>query len=143
MKLNRGVLIAYIAAIVVGVLLVIAAFIVNPIIGGILGSIEFVALFLTYRTHIKPSVEYSALLKNGIKATATILSIAETGIWINNAPVLKIKLMVKVPEKKEYTTVMETAISYFDATKYRTGTQIPILVDRNNLNKIQLVQNAG
>lgn len=143
MKINRGILIAFISAIVVGVLLVIAAFIVNPLIGGIIGIIEFVALLLTYRTHIKPTVEYSTLLKNGIKATATIRSIKETGTWINNAPVLKIELTVKVPGKTEYITEIETAISYFDATKYTTGSQIPILVDPNNLNKIQLVQNAG
>jgi hypothetical protein len=143
MKLHKGVVIGFVSALVVSVLFVVAAFIVDWRIGGIVSVIVLAILFSTYRTFIEPSLAYSRLLKTGIPGIGTILAISETGTWINNAPLCIIDLEVEIAGRPTYTTTISTVLSYFDAPQFQPGAHLPILVDPNNLMNAMLATDNG
>ncbi len=140
MKLNAGTIIGLVGGLVGGGIGLAAAFMADPLVGAFVGGFLLLMFFIMYRAFIKPSMEYSRLIKTGIPGTGTVLSISETGTRINNQPLCKIELQVTIPGKPSYNTVTKTVISYLQAAQFQPGTQVPIMVDPKNNMKVVLIR---
>ncbi len=139
MKINKGITMAFVAVVAVGILCSVVAFIVDHFIGVLVTGFFLGAIFLTYRKHILPSLDQARILRTGIKAIGTILSISETTTWINNAPVLKIEMEVNTDGKPKYITQVLVAVSYFDTSTLLVGKQVEIVVDPKNSMTVQII----
>lgn len=142
MKLNAGMVIGLAGALIGGSVGLAAAFMADPLVGVGVGLMLALMFFIIYRAFIKPSMDYNRLLKIGIRGTGTILSVTETGTRINNQPLCKIELQVEIPGQPVYVATTKRVISYFQITQFQQGTQVHVMVDPANNQKLQIM-NAG
>lgn len=142
MKLNVGAIIGLVCGAIGAAVGITCAFMADPVVGGIIALVTTGSFYLVYRVAVKPAMEYSRILKTGTQATATILSLAETGTRINNQPLVKIELEVNMPGSSPYTTVTRSVISYFQASQFQPGNMIPVMVDKQNKMKVVIIREA-
>jgi len=142
MKLNAGMVIALVGALVGGSVGLAAAFMTDPLVGAGVSLMLVLMFFIMYRAFIKPAMDYNRLLKTGIRGTGTILSVTETGTRINNQPLCKIELQVEIPGQPAYVATAKKVISYFQITQYQSGTQVYLMVDPTNHQKLQIMNNG-
>jgi hypothetical protein len=139
MKLNIGMIIGLVGGLVGGIVGLVAAFSADPLVGAGVGLMIAFMFFIIYRAFLKPAMDYNRLLKSGLRGTGTILSISETGTRINNQPLCKIDLQVEIQGQPSYTTTTKSVISYFQASQFQPGTQVPVMIDPKNNMKVMLM----
>jgi hypothetical protein len=140
MKLNAGLIIGLVGGLIGGVVGLAAAWMADPITGVVLSVVMCFVFFVMYRAFIKPNMDYSRLLKTGIRGTGKVLSISETGTRINNQPLCKLELQVQIPGQVVYTAVTKTVISYLQASQFYTGAEVAVMVDPANHQKLVLLR---
>jgi divalent metal cation (Fe/Co/Zn/Cd) transporter len=140
MKLNAGLIIGLAGGLIGGAVGLASAWMADPVAGIVVTAVMFFVFFIMYRAFIKPNMDYSRLLKTGIRGTGTVLSISETGTRINNQPLCKIELQVHIPGQVAYTAVTKTVISYLQAAQFYNGAEVAILVDPANHQKLVLLR---
>lgn len=111
--------------------LVVAA-IFEPLVAVIVGAVLIFVFGLIYSLIIKPAMRYSRIIKNGIPATARIISFQETNTRINERPLVRLGLEVTLPGRAPYQTETRAVISYFDAAGFQPGNMLNVVVDRND-----------
>jgi hypothetical protein len=142
MKLNAGMIIGLAGALIGGSVGLAAAFMADPLVGAGVALMLVFMFFIIYRAFLKPSLDYNRLLKTGIRGTGTILSVTETGTRINNQPLCKIELQVQLPNQPVYVATTKRVISYFQITQFQQGTQVQIMVDPANNQKLQIMNQS-
>jgi hypothetical protein len=140
MKLNIGMIIGLAGGVLGGSVGLAAAWAADPIMGAIMTVVVVGMFFLIYRVFLKPAMDYNRLLKGGLRGTGTIISISETGTRINNQPLCKIELNVEVAGQPSFTTTTKTVISYFQASQFQPGTQVPLMIDPKDHQKVMLMR---
>ena len=77
------------------------------------------------------------LLKRGEPGTATILSVHETGITINNNyPVAKLRLQVEPADGEPYEVTTKCMMNRFDIPAYQPGNRVAVVIDPRNRRKV-------
>lgn len=141
MKLNKGAIIGLVGGLVGTSIGFATIIITGDIISGIIFSVVFIFVgTIMYRVFIKPNMEYTRIIKTGKQATATILSITETGTRINNQPLVKFEVQVELPGVPAYTTTAKSVISYLQVSQFQPGTKVPVMVDSANNMKIVFIR---
>ena len=105
----------------------------------IAGPPIIITFIVIYFTIIKPRMQYSRLLKTGIRAMGTVVKITGGGKRSYGDRLYKIELEIEIPGKPVYTTVVKKVMGYFWAQNFQPGAKIPLLVDSLNNKKVVLV----
>jgi len=97
---------------------------------GILG----VVFYLVWVKLLKPMRESSKLLQTGAPARARILSIADTGVRLNNNPQILMTLEV-TPDGgygPPYQTQTKAVVSFVHLPQYQPGARLRVKYDQQN-----------
>ncbi len=76
------------------------------------------------------------ILQNGIKGTAELIRIEDTGIQINFKPQLRLYLKVNIPGKALYELEHKEAMDSWNMTRLQPGTVFNIIADPNKTDNI-------
>ena len=87
------------------------------------------------RTGITETREVQAM---GESAQATILQIVDTGMTLNNDPVVDLLLDVRRTGQSSYQARTRTPISRLDVPRFQPGAIVPVRVDPRNPNRVAL-----
>lgn len=139
MKLNIGAVIGLVAALIGGGVAIFSVMFTDPMVLFVIVPVLLLVFFIFFRAFVKPAMDYNKLLKGGLRGTGTILSISETGTRINNQPLCKIELSIQAPGQVPYNATTKTVISYFQASMFQPGAQVPVMIDPANKMKVLLM----
>jgi hypothetical protein len=95
--------------------------------GGVLGGIGLVFAWLGWRMAAK-----DALHETGLKGTARILSVRQTGMWMNNNPVVVLDLAVSVPDEPTYEVRHRETVPVVALGRLAQGDELDVRVDKRN-----------
>lgn len=132
----------------IGLLGGLAGLAAAAIFGGVQGKIMAVIFLFAFGLPIwfmlfKPMLRQNRLEKTGIRTTAVIKEIHETGITINNNPVPRFVLEVKNPYGAPFVANVKFPISRLQIGMFQPGSVIPVLADPNNPNEVVLDTEGG
>jgi hypothetical protein len=83
--------------------------------------------------------EATAIRKVGEPASATVLSIWDTGITVNDDPVIGLRVTVERPGQEPYEAVIEKSlVSRVHLAMFQPGARVPVKVDPNNPARVAL-----
>ena len=68
------------------------------------------------------------LYQTGIQGSATVVSVADTGMFVNEAPVLLLELQVSVPGREPYTVTHKQLVSHAALANFQPGKTFPVRV---------------
>ena len=94
-------------------------------------AISFGAVFYFYYAKRK---RLQHLVENGVKGTAVIKTLSETGLIINNVPQIAMTLEVTAENIPPYTIVKRTEIPMIYYPRIQPGMTIDVMVDPARLN---------
>jgi hypothetical protein len=94
----------------------------------VLAFIGFMFYFF-FKYLIRPVMNAIRLKKDGVPGTARIMSVKNTGMIINNNPVLNLEVEIKDAFGHRYTTSIKTLGSRTDPNLYQAGMEVPIKID--------------
>jgi hypothetical protein len=77
-----------------------------------------------------------ALYSTGLQGSATVESLADTGTFINNSPVMDIEMMVTVPGKEPYKVTHRQLVSHAALGNFQPGKTFSVRVDQNDPSKL-------
>lgn len=69
------------------------------------------------------------LQKRGLEAEATIVRVWDTGMTVNDDPVVGLLLDVSVPGEESYQAETKALISRIDVPQFQPGNKIPVVYD--------------
>jgi hypothetical protein len=78
------------------------------------------------------------LERNGEPAKAEILKIWDTGMTVNNDPVVGFDLQVRPEGKPSYDTQTKLRIPRLSISQVQPGTVVPVRIDRRNPTRVSL-----
>ncbi|MBC7850691.1 MAG: hypothetical protein H7Y31_13200 [Chitinophagaceae bacterium] len=79
-------------------------------------------------------------MKDGIEASAILLSVEETGVYLNHRPQIKMQMQV-IPEKgRNFVAEAKEIVSIMDLAALRTGTMVTVKYNPANNREIELVK---
>lgn len=79
------------------------------------------------------------LLATGAAAPARIVSIGETGMYINNQPQVKIVLEVSPPDGPTFVATVNKVVSLLQIPRVQPGLLVDVRYDRSNPSRLALV----
>ncbi len=93
--------------------------------------------YLFYKLLFGPMINAARLQKTGLPGKATITSVSDTGVTINNNPQVKLTLEVKNSFGQRYTTTVRTLVSRINPFVFQPGMEVPVKIDpKNEMNVI-------
>lgn len=136
MKLNKSAWIGIIGGII-GLLAGVVAVIATAGSKGIYMGVGMLVLFggmfyFFYRLFFKPLINANRLQKTGLPGTARILKVKDTGMTINNNPMVKLIVEVKTSFGQKYTTECRVLVSRINPNAYSPGMELPVKIDPKN-----------
>ncbi len=78
------------------------------------------------------------LIQDGIHGEAEILQREQTGIYINELPQVKFRLLLTLPDREPYEMEYKDVVSMLDIGSITVGSKLPVYVDPNNEKNILL-----
>ncbi len=102
---------------------------------GFVGAI----LWFTLRPLLQNAQQRRAILQSGIPATAAILQLAETGMFVNHQPQVRIALQVNPPNGAPYQTEVTMVISPLQIPRVQPGLVVPVKIDPQDPAKVALM----
>jgi hypothetical protein len=102
------------------------------IIGGAITVAVLVFVFRFLGGMRKAAAERQRILMTGIDAQAQVLSVQQTGTFINNNPEVLIFLNVYPPGAQPYQTSIRMVIQLVAAAWLQPGATVPVKIDRAN-----------
>jgi hypothetical protein len=93
----------------------------------ILGGIGVVCLWFSYRTYKKDQLHTI-----GLDATAKIIGVNQTGMWMNNNPVTVLDCKIDVPGHPEYEARHRETVPQVAIGRLTSGATIPVKVNPKN-----------
>ena len=97
--------------------------------------------FFIYKKLPTSRLYYNWLMKNGIKGTATVLSIKSTGLYAYNGFVSKINLLVEIPGRQEYAASTRMVIR--TGMKLYNGVKVAVMVSKRNEAKLVIMRHGN
>lgn len=76
------------------------------------------------------------IVEKGVQAVAEILSLQDTGSYVNNMPRLRFRLRVTLPTGETYETDQTKTVPFSAMNAIGIGSQHTVFVDPNNRNKV-------
>jgi hypothetical protein len=74
--------------------------------------------------------EAKKLQESGMAGSATILAVWDTGITVNDDPVIAMRVEVARPDGSAYSaTIPKTLISRLDVPRFQPGSTVPVRID--------------
>ncbi len=115
------------------------AIMASPVFGSVFAVI-FIVIFggMFWTLFFKPMMTRNKLAKTGVPASARVVSVSDTGVTVNNNPQIKMVLEVTPPMGAPYMVQMKQIISRLDTFSYQPGITLPVIVDPNNKNLIEI-----
>lgn len=80
----------------------------------------------------------AALYSGGIAGTATIDSVADTGMFVNEAPVLELTMTVAIPGREPYQVKHRQLVSHAALTRFQPGSVLPVKVSPQDNNQLMI-----
>jgi hypothetical protein len=78
--------------------------------------------------------------RNGIRATATILSADTTGTTVNDMPQIELRLEIVPPDRMPYTIVDKRCWNPLSLAGLQKGAKLPVLIDPRRPTKIMFYE---
>jgi hypothetical protein len=110
-----------------------AFFAVSPLIGNLM------VRTIVGRANRKPR----RLLQCGVRGTAEVVSMQETGTTLNNVPQVEFRLKVSVPGSETYEAVVKDYVSVVDLAVLRPGSVVGVLVDPDDPGSMMMWDGEG
>ena len=110
-----------------GLIMTMVSVLISVVVFGVVG-------FVIYRVVLKPMQTNKRLLQTGQRAKARILSIAETGVRVNNSPQVKLGLEI-APESgypPPYQTEARMLISIVQIPQFQPGAKLIVRFNPQN-----------
>jgi hypothetical protein len=83
--------------------------------------------------------EARSLQESGVPASARILEIWDTGITVNDDPVIGMRVEIDRPDGSPYVaTIPKSLISRLDVPRFQPGLTVPVRVDPRNPARVAL-----
>ena len=105
-----------------------------------LTGVIFLGLYIRIR---RRRAEAQQLEQTGLAATATVTGITQTGMYINEQPVLGIDLQVTAPGKAPYSVHVREMVPFIMLARVQAGQTYPAKVDPNDPEKILVEWQQG
>jgi hypothetical protein len=88
--------------------------------------------------HMSGVSEARALQEKGLPAEATIVEIWDTGMTVNNDPVVGFLLEVRPPDQTSFRAKTKLRISRLDLPRVQPGLVVPVRYDPSDLRRVAL-----
>jgi hypothetical protein len=83
--------------------------------------------------------EARTLQRTGYPAEAVVIDIWDTGITVNQDPVVGLLVEVQSPNRPAYrTTIPKSLVSRIDVPRFQPGNRVAVRVDRRDPNRVAL-----
>lgn len=147
MKMNAGTWIGIIGGII-GLVFGIIAVLTTAGQSGIYIALAMIAIFggvffMIYKLVFGPMINASRLMKTGLPGKATITSVSDTGVTINNNPQVKLTLDIRNSLGQRYTTTVRTLVSRINPFVFQPGMEVPVKIDPKNEMNVIIVTSSG
>jgi hypothetical protein len=96
-------------------------------------------LFVIWKVMAKNAAMERELLATGAPASARIVSVGETGMYINNQPQVKIVLEVAPADGPTFAATVNKVVSLLQIPRIQPGTVVEVRYDRANPSRLALV----
>jgi hypothetical protein len=80
----------------------------------------------------------SALYSGGIAGSATIDAVSDTGMFVNEAPVLALDMTVTLPGREPYKTTHKQLVSHAALARFQPGSVMPVRVSPQDPNQLMI-----
>jgi hypothetical protein len=80
----------------------------------------------------------SALYSGGISGSATIDAVNDTGMFVNEAPVLALDMTVTLPGREPYKTTHKQLVSHAALARFQPGSVLPVRVSPQDPNQLMI-----
>jgi len=111
-------------------------------LGGGMYIFSALVLLIPFFVFSYPEIKYGSLekklLQASIKTTAEILSVKQTGKYINEMPYFRLELKYSVHGQEVIKKKFDVLISYPEFGLYSPGTSLELLVDPDNVQNVVL-----
>jgi hypothetical protein len=77
-----------------------------------------------------------AVSADGVAATATVLSAAQTGALVNFNPSVRLELLVTAPGQPPYPASIEVVVPQIHLARVQPGATVPVLVARTDREQV-------
>ena len=95
--------------------------------------------YMVYVKLIKPSQNAKRILQTGLPGKAKVLSLAETGVTVNNAPQVLLNLEVTPDHtRRPYQVQTKQIISMIHIPQFQPGARLLVRVDPNDPNQVAI-----
>lgn len=84
---------------------------------------------ILWATLFGPMVRNRRILRTGESGTARVLRMFETGVTVNDNPMVKLELEVTPPRGSTYVTMTKVVVSRLNPMMYGPGTVLPVKID--------------
>jgi len=117
-----------------------AAIVADPVVGTILVVVFFGIIITAFWFAWRPQVQRNRLVRQGVAAWGTILSIQETGWTVQgNYGQAKLRLSVEPPDgSSPYEVETRSLINRFDIPQYQPGTRVQVVIDPRDPQKVAI-----
>jgi len=107
--------------------------VIVSVLGGLFSAAMPVVLVLLLLRHAQKKKEAEArLLETGTPAQATVLSLKESGLRVNDRPELYIKLEVRPPEGLAYEVTVSRITSIIEVPRLQPGATVAVVIASGN-----------
>jgi hypothetical protein len=96
-------------------------------------------VYLVFSTMAKNAAVERELLATGAAAPARILSIGQTGMYINNQPQVRILLEVAPPDGPVFQATVSKVVSMLQIPRIQPGLMVDVRYDRADPSRLALV----
>jgi hypothetical protein len=79
-----------------------------------------------------------ALYAGGIAGSAAIDSVADTGMFVNEAPVLELSMTVTIPGRPPYPVKHRQLVSHAALARFQPGSVLPVKVSPQDPNQLMI-----
>ena len=80
----------------------------------------------------------AALYGSGLAGSATIDGLADTGMFVNEAPVLELDMTVTIPGREPYKTKHRQLVSHAALARFQPGSVLPVRVSPQDPNQLMI-----
>jgi hypothetical protein len=80
----------------------------------------------------------AAMYQTGIQGSGTINAVADTGMFVNEAPVLELDMTVTVPGREPYAVKHRQLVSHAALARFQLGSVLPVRVSAQDPNELMI-----
>lgn len=77
---------------------------------------------------------------SGVEAQAVILTVEETGVYMNHHPLVRMQMQVLPDRGRNFVVEIREVLSYLDLAEYRTGTTVRVKYNPSNFQDTTLIK---